>query len=1022
MLLFTNIGIRTDWENGIKKALLTCAAMRILSITATTAILLICKPLFAQQTKQTNWQQRVDYAITVSLDDVQHTLTGNETIIYHNQSPNTLNEIYIHLWPNAYKNNETAYAKQKLENGSTDFYYAPEDDKGWIDDIAFKIDGNPVKWELTEHIDIAKITLNKPVLPNESFTLTTPFKVKIPKVFSRLGHEEQLYCITQWYPKPAVYDVNGWNPMPYLDQGEFYSEFGKFDVTITVPKNYVVAATGVLQTEQEKQWLKDRMKEDKLYEEKDIPLSESQTKTIRFVQDSVHDFAWFADKRFRIKSSLVVLPKSGRTVTTWFYSIRAKDKGVQDIDTAVLFYSEKVAEYPYTAASVVVTPLVAGAGMEYPMITNITQVNRQVIVHEVGHNWFYGILGSNERNYPWMDESINNYYETRSAENENLKRRPSIRSKGFNVLSPDGYAGLEQRYLTGARKNEDQASRLSSEAYTDHNYGAIIYGKASSSFHYLQRYLGDSLFDAMMQAYYEKWKFKHPLPDDFISHAQSFTGKKLDWFFEGLMNTTHKQDWKISGVKKTETGYQLSVKNLSPINAPFSVSGILNNTVVNTIWYDSVSSNPIIFPSGAYNYIRIDAFENTNEIVRSNNSIRTKGLLKKCAPIQFRFAGDVEDPYHTQVFYSPIIGANLYNKTMLGMAFYNSLLPTAKTEYLIAPMYAFGTQDLAGSAEIQRHFLSYGFARRITFGFRTSRFASQYFVPTTYEKLEPSLRFELKQTHPRTDAERFVLARYILINEQLRGAGYYTNLDKALGYGDVVYGVNQSRKINPYTAQIHYQVGINNGGFHKIDAEISQFINYNQPKKGFTIRLFGGVFVQKPGVSSSGREYYRAGGNTGVFDYLFDQSQLGRGENQGSNSVFAQQLMPGGTQFSSPTLLSGTDSWLTSMNLTTTIPGIIPIKLFVDAAFVNKKTREINGNTNTVTTSYKVQFYYVGGLRLDLFSDVLQVNFPVIASQEITDVWEGNNGGSSVPYGKRISFMFNLNKLNPVKGVRNISF
>lgn len=996
--------------------------MRILNATATTALLLFCKALFAQQTKQTNWQQRVDYTITVTLDDLQHTLTGNETIIYHNQSPNTLNEIYMHLWPNAYKNNETAYAKQKLENGSTDFYYAPEDDKGWIDDIAFKINGNPVKWELTSHIDIAKITLNKPILPGESFTLTTPFKVKIPKVFSRLGHEEQLYCITQWYPKPAVYDVNGWNPMPYLDQGEFYSEFGKFDVTITVPKNYVVAATGVLQSEQEKQWLEERMKADKIYEEKDIPLSENQTKTIRFVQDSVHDFAWFADKRFRVKTSSVVLPKSGRTVTTWFYSIQAKDAGVKDIDTAVLFYSEKVGEYPYTGASVVVTPLVAGAGMEYPMITNITQVNRQVIVHEVGHNWFYGILGSNERNYPWMDESINNYYETRSAENEELKKRASIRSNGFNVLSPEGYAGLEKRYLTGARKNQDQASRLPSEAYTDHNYGAIIYGKASTSFHYLQRYLGDSLFDAMMQSYYEKWKFKHPLPNDLISHAQLFTGKNLDWFFEGLMNTTHKQDWKISGVKKTESGYQLSVKNLSPINAPFSVSGIQNNTVVNTIWYDSVGLNPIVFPSGAYNHIRIDAFENTNEIDRSNNTIRTKGLLKKGEPIQFRFVGDVEDPYHTQVFYSPIIGANLYNKTMLGMAFYNSLLPTAKTEYLIAPMYAFGTQDLAGSAEMQRHFLSYGFARRITFGFRTSRFASQYFVPTTYEKFEPSLRFELKQTHPRTDAERFVLARYILINEQLRGAGYYTNLDKALGYGDVIYGVNQSRKINPYTAQMHYQMGINNGGFHKIDAEISQFINYNQPKKGFTIRLFGGVFLQKPGVSSSGREYYRAGGNTGVFDYLFDQSQFGRGENPGSSSMFAQQLMPGGTQFSSPTLLSGTDSWLTSINLTTTIPGIIPIKLFADAAFVNEKTLQINGNTNTVTTSYKVQFYYVGGFRLDLFSDVLQVNFPVIASQQITDVWEGNNGGSSVPYGKRISFMFNLNKLNPVKGVRNISF
>jgi hypothetical protein len=284
------------------------------------------------------------------------------------------------------------------------------------------------------------------------------------------------------------------------------------------------------------------------------------------------------------------------------------------------------------------------------------------------------------------------------------------------------------------------------------------------------------------------------------------------------------------------------------------------------------------------------------------------------------------------------------------------------------------------------------------------------------------LRFDLYQPHPRTDAERYVLARYILINEQLRGSGYYTNLSNMQGYVDIVFRVQQSRKINPYTAQVHYQAGVQGGGFHKLDAEASQFFNYNQPKKGFTVRVFGGLFLQKPSDKSTGREYYRAGGNTGVFDYLFDQSQFGRGENPGSNSMFAQQLMPGGAQFSSPTLLSGTDSWLTSVNLVTTLPGLIPFKLFADIACVNEKTTEINGNTNTTNTTYATQIYYVGGIRLELFRDILQVNFPVVASRQITDVWQGNNNATAVPYGQRISFMLNLNKLNPVKAVRNISF
>lgn len=1004
-----------------------------LKTTAAVAGSLCCALLFAQQpkTKQANWQQKVDYTISVTLDDVQHTLTGTEKLVYTNNSPDVLKEIYMHLWPNGYKNNETAYAKQKLENGSTDFYYAPDEDKGWIDDLAFTVDGSPVKWALTDHIDIAKITLNNPLQPGASLVLTTPFKVKIPKVFSRLGHEGQLYCITQWYPKPAVYDVNGWNPMPYLDQGEFYSEFGNFDVTITVPQNYVVAATGVLYTESEKQWLEERSRTNVKNEltiapgdkkgKYEFPPSSASTKTIRFAQDSIHDFAWFADKRFNVSVSEVKLPVSGRVVKTYFYDLKHDDEKVKFIDTAILFYSSMLGEYPYSSASVVETPLVAGAGMEYPMITNMTQVNRQVIVHEVGHNWLYGVLGSNEREYPWMDESINNYYETRSNETEGFKPRSTFRKSGFGIFSFEGYSGLETRYLMGARKNTDQASDLPSVAYTDHNYGSIVYGKASTSFHYLQRALGDSLFDAMMQAYYEKWKFKHPLPHDFIEHAEAFTGKNLDWFFDGLLHTTHKQDWKITRIKRTDLGYTLTVKNNAPFNAPFSISGFQKDTIVTTVWYDSVSTGRVEFPKGDYDRICIDGYEHSNEIDRSNNSIRTSGLFKKMEPLRFRFGGDVENPYLSQVFYSPIIGANLYNKTMLGMAFYNSIFPTQKTEFIVAPMYAFGTKDLAGSAEMQRHFLSYGFARRISIGLKTTRFASAYFVPTTYEKIEPSVRFDLKQMNPRTDAERYIVARYILINEQLRGSGYYTNLDKALGYADVVFGMTQPRKINPYTAQVHYQLGVDNGGFNKVDAEISQFINYPKSKKGFTVRVFAGMFLQKPGSISTGREYYRAGGNTGLFDYLFDQAQFGRGENPGSNSMFSQQLMPEGTQFSSPILLSGTDSWLTSVNLSTTIPGIIPLKIFADAAFVNEKTTTIDGNTGTISSSYKPQFYYVGGIRLELFNDALQVNFPVFASQQITDVWEGNTGVAGVPYGKRISFMFNLNKLNPLKGARNIS-
>ena len=203
------------------------------------------------------FQQHVAYDISVELDDQEHTLAANEKIIYTNNSPDTLNFIWFHLWPNAYKNDSSALAKQFLRLGSTRFKYTKEKDRGYIDSLDFSVDGIDVDWEFhPEWIDVAKVTLPKPLLPNGIVTIETPFFVKLPKVISRLGHTGKHYEVTQWYPKPAVYDKNGWHPMPYLNMGEFYSEFGSFDVKITLPKNYRIMATGdFVNGESELAWL-----------------------------------------------------------------------------------------------------------------------------------------------------------------------------------------------------------------------------------------------------------------------------------------------------------------------------------------------------------------------------------------------------------------------------------------------------------------------------------------------------------------------------------------------------------------------------------------------------------------------------------------------------------------------------------------------------------------------------------------------------------------------------------------------
>jgi hypothetical protein len=183
------------------------------------------------------WQQQTDFVIDVTLNDVEHSLEGFEKITYTNNSPDTLHFIWFHLWPNAYKNDKTAFSEQLLINDRTDFYFSGKEKRGYINRLDFKINGVTAKTEdHPQHIDIVKLILPKPLAPGEQVLIATPFHVKLPYLYSRSGHVGQSYQVAQWYPKPAVYDQKGWHPIPYLDQGEFYSEFGNFDVRITVPK------------------------------------------------------------------------------------------------------------------------------------------------------------------------------------------------------------------------------------------------------------------------------------------------------------------------------------------------------------------------------------------------------------------------------------------------------------------------------------------------------------------------------------------------------------------------------------------------------------------------------------------------------------------------------------------------------------------------------------------------------------------------------------------------------------------
>ena len=749
-----------------------------------------------------NWQQEVNYTIKVTLDDQLHMLRGSEEFVYTNNSPATLNSLYIHLWPNAYKNKNTALAKQLMMSGKDYLFRNDPEYQGFIDSLDFKADGTSVKLTYdAKHIDIAQLTLNKPLAPGEKVVITTPFRVKLPSgEVSRMGHIGQTYQITQWYPKPAVYDEKGWHPMPYLNQGEFYSEYGSFDVSITLPEDYTVGSTGDLQTEREIKRLNllaeyngvtslkpnqssgvaggkpEPSTEEKsepvypfqenldkelipagMYRAADIPIRRSELdwskidkfyannnpdgnrdswvekakvmKTIRYTQSRVHDFAWFADKTFLVLKGQVVLPRSGRTVTTWAMYTKGSEElwkphALEYLHDGILKYSQWNGDYPYNQVTAVDGTISAGGGMEYPNVTVIGGVSNKealevVIVHEVGHNWFYGILGSNERDFGWMDEGLNTLNEMRYvASKYPTNTRLSDMVKG--LAKKLGLLGLSHKdegdlmYRCMASFGVDQPIQTLSTDFSSANYGGVMYQKTGLVFHYLKAYLGDSMFDVCMQAYFERWKFRHPQPEDFRAVLEETSGQKLGWLFDDLIESRKVADYKIVGVKRhlgrsgnqlDRIGMDVEVKNVGSVNGPIGVQSIRNGAVYESVWVSpaelkkAASSNYegscVVKLSTLADTVMIDADRNIPEVNRNNNMWTKGGREFKC---QFGTGNDL--PNERNHYWLPAVGWNQYDRMMLGIVLHNTSLPAPKFRYTLVPMYSFGRKSLSGLGDI----------------------------------------------------------------------------------------------------------------------------------------------------------------------------------------------------------------------------------------------------------------------------------------------------------------------------------
>jgi len=980
--------------------------------------------LLFSQIEKPYFQQKVDFSINVELDDENHELVAFEKVFYTNNSSKTLHTIYFHVWPNAYKKYNSALGKQQLEDHNTELYHANENIMGYIDGLEFKVGKEKLQWDYTpNNNDICAVHLLDPLRPGESVEITTPFNVKIPKgIFSRLGHMGQSYQITQWFPKPAVYDNDGWHQMPYLDQGEFYSEYGTFDVYITLPKNYVVGATGdLVEGENELKWLnsiveKTALKDSFDYYDMSFPLSNDTTKTLHFQQEKVHDFAWFADKRYHVLKGEIELPHSKRKVTTWamFTNNEAYlwKNSIEYLNDATYYYSLWNGDYPYNHVTAVDGALSAGGGMEYPNITVIGESGddfglETVIMHEVGHNWFYGILGSNERDHGWMDEGLNSMNENRYIE---TKYSNSINLPSDSLPYSDRYkTDYELSYLINARKNQDQPIEELSAEYTPFNYGGIVYSKAAIVFDYLMAYLGEDVYDKCMHKYFEEWKFKHPQPKDLRNIFEVETNKDLSWFFDGIIKTKSKIDYKIGGSKKDTANPKnilLKIRNKGKIHGPFSISGIKDGKILSTQWYEPIGKKKFVpFKRGDFDNYRIDAQLNIPEIKRKNNTLRAKGLLKTTEPLRIQWLGSHENPDKTQLLFTPTAGWNINDKGMLGMAFYNSTIPSKKFEYVLAPMYAFNSENINGYFSAFYHIYPNTLFQEIKVGSNAASFSYLRFNTNQnstgreileYYKISPSAKFTFKKKRARQQSTIFFTLENINIFEEKANYtnGIYNINIENYYVNQFTVGINNTHAINPFKVSAVVQQADN---FIKLDLTANYHFAYKKNKTGLDVRVFIGRFLSNTLPNNNQYEYSLSGNS----DYLYDQIYLGRNT---TNGFLNQQFAVTDGGFKNLTTTKTGDRWLNAINIKSNLLTQY-LSAYLDFGIVGFVDRDSQGNEIDGITDAT----YNAGLAINLIPNIFEIYLPVYMSSDL----------NQLNYGEKIRFTLNINQLNPFKIVRD---
>ncbi|MFT7057417.1 MAG: hypothetical protein ACJAXB_001909 [Candidatus Endobugula sp.] len=511
------------------------------------------------------WQQAIEYYMEIDMDVKTNRYQGVQKVKYTNNSPDDLNQVFYHLYFNAFQpesmmDNRSRTIQDPDRRVGDRIFNLKEDEIGYQKIKSLKQNGKPLKYEVVG--TVLEVQLNEPIKAGQSANFDMEFEAQVPIQIRRTGRDNAegvRYSMAQWYPKMAEYDYQGWHADEYIGR-EFYGVWGNYEMKLSIDKDYVVGGTGYLQNpleighgyENAGEKVNKKIKDGKL--------------TWHFKAPNVHDFMWAADPEYdhdklTMKNGMVLhfIHKKGQNEESW-------EKLMPLAEMSFEYANKYFGQYPYKQFSVIQG---GDGGMEYPMSTLITGARGSLLgvtVHESMHDWYHGVLGSNEALHPWMDEGFTTYATSRII--GHINRVTKGETEQAVTIDNIGSNSGQRSYLRLAQSGVEEPLSTHSDHYNLNGaYGASSYQKGATWMSQMGYVMGEEARDKALLAYFNEWKFKHPNPNDLLRSFEKSSGLELDWYNEYFVFTTKQVDYGVKEVagEGDKTKITLERVNLMPM-------------------------------------------------------------------------------------------------------------------------------------------------------------------------------------------------------------------------------------------------------------------------------------------------------------------------------------------------------------------------------------------------------------------------------------------------------------------------